>query len=141
MKRWEDAGMKKLLLFILVVGGGIFIGYRFGLIGEGSSKPGPPDFTRAETAAEYFFKAAMDGNEAKIREVSVDANEETLLRAAANLRSAIPPEKRGSAFKWQNTLPEQGEDQAYTGKIGTTLFMIGLRSVGGEYRVCRLMAG
>jgi hypothetical protein len=133
--------MKKLLLFILVVGGGLLVAYQYGLIGEKASKAGPPDFSKPETAAEYFFKAAMNADEPKLRRVSVDAQEETLLRAANSLRGAIPADRRGASFRWQNTIPEEGEDQAYTGKVGTTLFNIGLQRVGGEYLVCRVIVG
>jgi len=133
--------MKKLLLLILVAGGSFYVAYNFGFILGRSAKSGPPDFTRAETSAEYFLKAAMSDDEQKMRRISVDENEETLLQAAANLRRTVPPEKRGAAFRWQNTLAEQNEDQAYTGKIGQTIFVIGLRRVGNEYQVTRLTVG
>lgn len=128
--------MKKLLLVVLIAAIA-FVLYRH----YQTAQPEPPDLTKPQGAAKFFFDAAMAGDEAKVREISAEGRQETVLSYARNLRNAIPPEKRGYPFMWQKTVTETGEAMAYTGKIGNVLFFIGLRQEGEEYRVCRVLVG
>jgi len=128
--------MKKALLVVLIAVLAFLVYRNFR-----PTTPEGPDLSKPQGAAEFFFGAAMADDEVKLRRVCTDDNEPTLLQSARSLRDAIPPDQRSSSFRWQNTVTEMGEDQAYTGKIGTIIFMIGLRKVGDEYQVCRALVG
>jgi hypothetical protein len=135
--RRERTIMKKVIL-VLLIAGVAYLVYQHLSAGP---KPKVHDVTKAEGAAEFFFEAAMAGDEARLREICTDDNEETLLKLARDLQKAIPADQRNATFRWRLTVSKPGEDQAYTGKIGSVLFAVGLRQVGSEYQVCRILVG
>lgn len=90
----------KWIMLILLIGGGVFAYTQF------SGGPNSSDQTTPAGTAKLFIKAALENNEAAIRNLSSDSAADRVVRTGEELRATLDP---NAFLRWQNMRPEIGE--------------------------------